>query len=150
MVITTIKFALLQSPLPSLFICFCRRRCHRLFPRRPRASWFDGRDVTSCLCFAIKCNFFQRFTCFFSTNLNFIYGTTFSPDFFLNFSNSPKIPEKKFRPFTAATQCFCSFFCFLAFKVVGTKTRILPTRARSSVSAFSSSFTTATIGATAN
>jgi hypothetical protein len=27
-----------------------------------------------------------------------------SPDFFLNFSNSPKIPEKKFRPFTAATQ----------------------------------------------
>jgi hypothetical protein len=40
-----------------------------------------------------QCNFFQQI-------LNFIYGTTFPPDLFPNFVNSPKIPEKKFGGFT--------------------------------------------------
>jgi hypothetical protein len=85
-------YSFLPSPLPS----FISSSAESVMVRRERC------DELSLFCDKMQL-FSAIHVFFFNKNLNFIYGTTFSPDFFLNFSNSPKIPEKKFRPFTAAT-----------------------------------------------
>ncbi len=88
--------------------CCCLR--FRLLPCPPRASSFEERDVTSCLFFVIKYNFFQLSTCFFQQ----IWILFTAQDFISKFLKFAKIPEKKL-DYLRQPPTGCYWVCLIYF-----------------------------------